>query len=571
MRRGDNGARKDYRLVFAASALLALPVGVACQDCGLSSKEASTCFVDFPCPYPYYCTSTGHQPVATNCDCHSACGPGPCSGCYCEPVGPEVACPAGTRCVDRANDISQACQPVDARADSGAPGFTDAGVADASPANRDIGFAPDAASPRDEAAPPDIPADSGAGIAAEAQPVMPTAWTRLLGTTGYDFGNDVAVDPNGNVYVTGSVPEQLDDNPHAGSSDVFVAKYDGNGTKLWTRELGTPLADDARSVATDGAGNVVIAGRVAGNLDGNAYAGATDVFVAKYDGSGAKLWVRELGTSSFEQANTVTTDQAGNIYVAGVTQGGLGGNVSAGDGDVFLVKLDANGAEQWTRQFGSAAFEVAMGVATDAAGNVRVAGYTRGALEGSTSAGMEDLFVAKYDGNGGKLWLRQLGTSADDEALGVAVDGAGNVYAVGQTDGGLDGNASSGGTDAVVVKYDTNGDKQWTRQLGSAVATDAARAVAASATGEAYVAGHTYGDLDGWIGAGDTDVFVAKYDGSGTKQWTLQKGTSGYDHAYAAAVDPAGNLYLAGTTEGPLDGNVNLGQQDAFVMKLTPP
>jgi len=96
-----------------------------------------------------------------------------------------------------------------------------------------------------------------------------------------------------------------------------------------------------------------------------------------------------------------------------------------------------------------------------------VAGHTLGGLDGNTSAGGDDLFLVKYDTNGNKLWTRQLGTSSLDGAYGVAVDGSGNAYVAGHTLGGLDGNTSAGGDDLFLVKYDTNGNKLWTRQLGS--------------------------------------------------------------------------------------------------------
>jgi hypothetical protein len=91
---------------------------------GATSTGGTTpmCFVDFPCSYAYRCTSAGYQPVSTNWDCHKICGPGPCSGATCELAGPEVVCPAGTRCVDYgSDDVSKICQPVDAGAPDAVP------------------------------------------------------------------------------------------------------------------------------------------------------------------------------------------------------------------------------------------------------------------------------------------------------------------------------------------------------------------------------------------------------------------------------------------------------------------
>jgi len=96
-----------------------------------------------------------------------------------------------------------------------------------------------------------------------------------------------------------------------------------------------------------------------------------------------------------------------------------------------------------------------------------VAGYTEGGLDNNTKTGSYDLFVVKYNSSGTKQWTKQLGTSSDDLAYGVATDSSANVYVTGFTDGGLDGNTSAGVNDLFVVKYNSSGTKLWTNQLGS--------------------------------------------------------------------------------------------------------
>ena len=237
----------------------------------------------------------------------------------------------------------------------------------------------------------------------------------------------------------------------------------------------------------------------------------------KYNSSGTKEWTKQLGSSGRDSANGVATDSSGNVYVTGVTYGGLDWNTSAGANDLFVVKYNSSGTKEWTKQLGSASSDFANGVATDSSGNVYVAGATYGGLDGNTSAGKADLFVVKYNSSGTKKWTKQLGTSKHDRARGVATDSSGNVYVTGDTYGGLDGNTSAGYNDLFVVKYNSSGTKQWTKQLGSSsrdydygVATDSSRNV--------YVSGDTYGGLDNNTNAGYNDLFVVKYNSSGTKQ-----------------------------------------------------
>ena len=118
------------------------------------------------------------------------------------------------------------------------------------------------------------------------------------------------------MYLAGPVSVALDGNAYAGTGDVFIAKYDSNGVKLWTREMGGSLSDYGWAAATDPEGNAVVAGSTANSLDGSGNAGAMDILVVKYDPSGARLWTREMGTTTFDQANAVATDPAGNVFVA---------------------------------------------------------------------------------------------------------------------------------------------------------------------------------------------------------------------------------------------------------------
>ena len=184
----------------------------------------------------------------------------------------------------------------------------------------------------------------------------------------------------------------------------------------WTKQLGSSSNDDAFGVATDSSGNVYVTGATTGGLDGNTSAYGNDLFVVKYNSSGTKQWTKQLGTSSHDTATGVDTDLSGNVYVTGDTTGGLDGNTSAGSNDLFVVKYNSSGTKQWTKQLGTSSHDYAHGVATDSSGNVYVTGSTYRNLDGNTSAGNADLFVVKYNASGSKQWTRQLGSSSRDSA-----------------------------------------------------------------------------------------------------------------------------------------------------------
>jgi len=189
--------------------------------------------------------------------------------------------------------------------------------------------------------------------------------SRQLARSSNDYAYGVAVDSSGNVYVAGGTNGGLDGNTSAGNTDLFVVKYNSSGTKQWTKQLGTWDSDFANGVATDSSGNVYVTGSTFRNFDGNTSAGNADLFVVKYNASGSKQWTRQLGSSSRDYANDVVTDSSGNVYVTGTTYGGLDGNTSAGNADLFVVKYNSSGTKQWTKQLGSSSRDFDIGVATD--------------------------------------------------------------------------------------------------------------------------------------------------------------------------------------------------------------
>ena len=330
-------------------------------------------------------------------------------------------------------------------------------------------------------------------------------WTRQFGISGSDFADGVAVDASG-VYVTGFVASALPGQTSTGGFDAFVRKYDANGNELWTRQFGTSGSDFATRIAVDASG-IYVTGVVVGALPGQTSAGGDDAFVRKYDASGTELWTRQFGAGSVDVGRAVAVDTSG-VYVAGyIERGTLPGQTSAGCcSDAFVRKYDASGNELWTRQFGTSATDFGT-VVTAGASGVYVVGTTYGTFLGQINAGGSDPFVRKYDANGNEQWTRQFGTAVDDEeAFDTAVNASG-VYVTGGA-AGLPGQTHSGGLDAYVRKYDANGNELWTLEFGTS-ATDFGNGVAVNASG-VYVSGGTGGALPGQTSAGGFDAFVVK-------------------------------------------------------------
>jgi hypothetical protein len=396
----------------------------------------------------------------------------------------------------------------------------------------------------------------------------PAGWVRLLGTSGYDGGKGVAVDAGGNCYVTGASYGDLGGNPNAGMGDVFIAKLDASGKTQWVKLLGTSSPEVGNAIALDKNGNSYVTGYTWGDLDGNTKVYDWDIFIAKYDPDGNKQWTKMLGTSGSDIGYGIAADANGNSYTVGTTEGSLDNHINAGEGDIFIAKYDTDGNKLWTTLLGTIFFDGASGIALDSKGNIYISGYTYGDLGGEINAGEQDIVIVKLDANGVIQWTRLLGTSSMDHAFGIATDGSGNCYIAGDTSGDLDGGLNAGAADIVIAKYDMSGNKQWVQLIGGS-GMDVGTGIAVDATGNSYISGYTQGDVGGGPNAGGYDIVIAKYDTNGNKQWSQLLGTAGGELGWAIAVDAAGNGCIAGETNGNLGGNTNAGDSDVFVWKFT--
>ena len=414
---------------------------------------------------------------------------------------------------------------------------------------------------------------SGCGGGNSTSAVINPIWgTKQLGVSGADTSSfDIALDGADNIFVAGTTTGGLAGNTLTGTRDAFLAKYHSNGARQWVRQLGGTAANtSAESVAVDINGNIVIVGSTTGGLS-VPLTGTEDMFIAMYDTTGSLQWVRQLGVvAKLSVARGVAIDSLGNIFVAGYTSGSLDGNAISGMRDLFLVKYDATGIKLWSKLLGVAAgYTMALNMAIDASDNVYVTGQASVGLDGNAKVGTEDVFITKYNNAGTKQWTKQLGVAfASTMAQSIVADFVGNIFVVGETSGGLDGNSLTGSVDFFLVKYNSAGVKQWTKQLGVTGGITRAYSVIADSSGNIFISGYTTGGLGGNIAIGFQDYFVTKLDATGAVQWTEQVGEALKTMSgEGLAISTSEKLFVAGYTSAGLDGNTVTGLQDSFVAR----
>jgi hypothetical protein len=434
-------------------------------------------------------------------------------------------------------------------------------------------------------------------------------WFAAMGGTGDDFAYSITVDNAGDVLSTGMFTGTADFDPDPGFFNTFnlvsvgfaygayVQKLDEDRNLIWAAGIsGDALSTvESYSITTDGNNDVYITGMFAGTVDfdpgpGFQYRTGTgvvgnstseDIFVLKLDANGNFLWVGTMGSIHSDGGRSVATDAAGNVYVAGDLSGfadmdpgpGFHPLNSPNGHNVFVLKLDVNGNFIWVRRFKSNHSGYPRKILVDANNDIYCTGNFAGNLQfpgagwANLSGGVaNDYFLVKFDANANVLWARGGGTGIAG-GFGMGLDGSGNIITAGGFEGTRDGDpgpgvapiTSLGLRDAFVQKIDPNGQHIWTRTYGG-VGDIYPHGVAADASDEIYITGAFWGTVDLDPGTGvdswnvtnftDSDAYLQKLDANGDFIWSTTIGGNNYDMGFEVAVDPLYNLYYTGYYQG---------------------
>jgi hypothetical protein len=375
-------------------------------------------------------------------------------------------------------------------------------------------------------------------------------WIDQLGTPADDDGTFLASDGAGGLFVGGFTEGSLG-GPSAGNPDAWLARYDNAGNQIWIRQFGSSSTQYAAAAASDGTGGVYVVGSTDWAIVGSRGTFFYDAWIARYDGAGTQLWIRQFGTDDqHDHGVGCSADGSGGAFVSGL-----------GSGAAWLARYDGNGIQQWMKTFAGGA--ILRSSTADGSGGVFLCGQVNGPL-GGWSFGDYDAWVAHFDGTGNQLWLRQFGSSSADSARSVTIDDVGGVYVSGTTSGAL-GGQQIGASDGWLAHYDAAGNQTWIRQFGSASQEDV-YASAADGSGGVYLAGDTFGALGG-SSAGGIDVWLARYDSVGSQIWIQQFGSLSAEVPFAGLPDGVGGVYVTGNTRGSLGGPIT-GNLDVWLTRF---
>ena len=283
---------------------------------------------------------------------------------------------------------------------------------------------------------------------------------------------------------------------HSGNGDIFLIKYNTSGVVQWANKIGGTGIESSPQLAVDSLNNVYVTGTYRSNplyITGSTlgHSGNGDIFLVKYNTLGVVQWANKIGGTQSEYAAQLAVDSLNNVYVTGTynsnplyitgTGSTLGNSGNSTTSDIYVVKYNTSGVVEWANKIGGSSIENDSQLAVDNLNNVYVTGtYTSNPLyitgTGSTlsHSGNGDIFLIKYNTSGVVQWANKIGGTGTESVPQLTVDSLNNVYVTGTYDSnalyisgtGTTLGISGGSSDIYVIKYNDSGSVVWANKIG---------------------------------------------------------------------------------------------------------
>jgi len=364
-----------------------------------------------------------------------------------------------------------------------------------------------------------------------------------------------------------------------GVSDAIIVKYDSSGNVTWKKTFGGSSVDYFLSVQqTSDGGYIAVGNSESANQDlSGLNKGEQDAIIVKYDSSGNVTWKKSFGGSSDNYFESVQQTSDGGYIAVGSsnsTDQDMQG-LNKGSNDAIIVKYDSSGNVTWKKTFGGSSVDYFVSVQQTSDGGYIAVGNSESANQdlSGLNKGNYDAIIVKYDSSGNVTWKKTFGGSNTETFSSVQQTSDGGYIAVGNsnsTDQDMQ-SLNKGGTDAIIVKYDSSGNVTWKKTFGGSSA-DYFISVQQTSDGGYIAVGYFESndqDMQG-LNKGDWDAIIVKYDSSGNVTWKKCFGGSSFNSFVSIQQTSDGGYIAVGSsnsTDQDLAG-LNKGGNDAIIVKF---
>ena len=459
-------------------------------------------------------------------------------------------------------------------------------------------------------------------------------WAKRAGGSSYDYSEAITTLSDNSVVVSGYFAGTATfgpDEPNqtvltsAGYSDIFIARYNPDGTLSWAKRAGGTDDDWEQGITTLSDNSVVVTGGFyATSTFGEGEpaetmltsAGQRDVFIARYNPDGTLQWAKRAGGIDGDRGNGITTLSDDSTVITG----GFSGTAtfgpdepnqtlltSAGEADICIARYNPDGTLQWAKRAGGSSYDNSEAITTLSDNSVVVTGdflstATFGEGESNetmlTSVGGEDIFVARYNPNGTLAWAKRAGSLNGDAGYGITnlsdnttvVTGAFNGTAVfGQGEPNQTILYSDGSRDIFIARYNPDGTLAWAKRAGGSI-DDYGLGITTLSFDSIAATGYFQGTTIATFGsgepnetilssAGNADIFIAKYNSDGTLQWAKRAGGIHSDYGNAITSLSDDSIFVTGyfsdiATFGPEEQSetvlTSADSADIFIARFQP-
>ncbi len=410
-------------------------------------------------------------------------------------------------------------------------------------------------------------------------------WDKSFGGNGNDGLENMLNTNDGGFLLTGWTDSQISGNKTpaylGGLNDFWVVKVNSNWDIQWQKSFGGNGNDLLLTSSNTTDGGALLGGWSDSSVSGNKTTnnnGDKDIWVVKIDGNGNKVWDSNFGGTGIDYLKSITTTTDGGALLLGYTSSNISGNKntsSYGNGDLWVIKINSQGAKVWEKTYGGNGYDEPGMVKTFTDGSILVTGLSQSFASGNKTSGNNgsyDGWVLKLNSTGDKVWERNYGGVGNETVRSTSILNDGSILI-----GGVTGTTTSGqislDSDIWLVKLNTNGNIIWESRLGG-TGNESLQAFIVNNENNIFVSGYSTSNISRDKSSnsfGDYDYWVLKVDQNGKKKYDITVGGSSYDDPATIVLNSLGEIFIGGKSDSGITGNKtapNYGQKDFWIVKL---